>query len=600
MIGWGKKRSSESARAYAAQHGLPYIALEDGFLRSAGLGGEGIPPLSIVMDRSGIYYDARQSSDLEKNIEAGHFDSATLQRARDAMTAIREEKLTKYNKDNAPLVLSHPIKRLIIDQTAGDASVLLSGAGDAAFDDMIRDALSHFDAGDIAVKLHPDTMHGLKGGYLKDLSARYGLRLIDQPVNPWELLDHTEEVATISSQFGFDALMAGKKVICYGLPFYAGWGLTEDKIAAPRRTRNADVTEVFAAAYIDYARYIDPSGDASTLENTIDLLSDTKRMMQKTQKNASAIGFSPWKQWFLPRFTGGRKHIHFKYCATPGKPVMAWASRRDEWLLKRGITKSSLFIRVEDGFIRSRGLGAKLTRPWSLVMDETGIYYDPRQPSDLEQMLETAPMPERLLRRAEKLRKTLVAQQISKYNTGLPNGFSIDAGSRPVILVPGQVEDDASIRTGTRDIKTNLGLLETVRAARPDAYITYKPHPDVEAGKRRGAIPPHIMRQYCDQVIEHVSIAALWPFIDEVHTLTSLAGFEALLRDKKVYCYGIPFYAGWGLTQDYYKTERRNRVLTINMLVAATLIMYPVYIDWQTKTYSTVETIIRRLARHKK
>ena len=55
-------------------------------------------------------------------------------------------------------------------------------------------------------------------------------------------------------------------------------------------------------------------------------------------------------------------------------------------------------------------------------------------------------------------------------------------------LVVGQVEDDRSIERGTADIKTNLGLLKAVRADHPDAYIIYKPHPDVETGNRNGRI----------------------------------------------------------------------------------------------------------------
>lgn len=45
--------------------------------------------------------------------------------------------------------------------------------------------------------------------------------------------------------------------------------------------------------------------------------------------------------------------------------------------------------------------------------------------------------------------------------------------------MPGQVEDDASIKTGTVLIKSNLELLRTVRERNPHAYIIYKPHPDV-------------------------------------------------------------------------------------------------------------------------
>src|SRR3546814_12299775 len=55
---------------------------------------------------------------------------------------------------------------------------------------------------------------------------------------------------------------------------------------------------------------------------------------------------------------------------------------------------------------------------------------------------------------------------------------------KTVILVPGQVEDDASIRFGCTDVRTNIALLKAARAARPDAFIVYKPHPAVGSGHR--------------------------------------------------------------------------------------------------------------------
>ncbi|HEY8428994.1 MAG TPA: hypothetical protein VIL20_11495, partial [Sandaracinaceae bacterium] len=50
VAGWGRKPNTRSARAYAAEHGVPYLSLEDGFLRSVGLGVHGDPPLSVVVD----------------------------------------------------------------------------------------------------------------------------------------------------------------------------------------------------------------------------------------------------------------------------------------------------------------------------------------------------------------------------------------------------------------------------------------------------------------------------------------------------------------------------------------------------------------------
>lgn len=79
---------------------------------------------------------------------------------------------------------------------------------------------------------------------------------------------------------------------------------------------------------------------------------------------------------------------------------------------------------------------------------------------------------------------------------------------------------------------------------------------------------------------------------DEVHTLTSLAGFEALLRAKPVTCYGRPFYAGWGLTTDIERVPRRGRRLSLDELTAAALILYPTYLSATTNAYTTPERVI--------
>lgn len=57
-LGWSHKSTVYKARRGVVKHNLPYIALEDGFLRSLDLGFKGAQPLSLVMDHTGIYYDA--------------------------------------------------------------------------------------------------------------------------------------------------------------------------------------------------------------------------------------------------------------------------------------------------------------------------------------------------------------------------------------------------------------------------------------------------------------------------------------------------------------------------------------------------------------
>ena len=82
---------------------------------------------------------------------------------------------------------------------------------------------------------------------------------------------------------------------------------------------------------------------------------------------------------------------------------------------------------------------------------------------------------------------------------------------------------------------------------------------------------------------------------DSVHTMTSLSGFDALLRGKRVVVFGRPFYAGWGLTEDRLSVPRRARRLTLDELVTGTLLRYPLYWDPALKGYTTCEAVLRRL-----
>jgi len=252
--------------------------------------------------------------------------------------------------------------------------------------------------------------------------------------------------------------------------------------------------------------------------------------------------------------------------------------------------------RVEDGFVRSAGLGASFVQPSSLVFDSRGIFYDARGPSDLEAMLEEAEFPTDLLERARLLRRQLVMARTTKYNIAARAAERIDSGGRPVILVPGQVEDDASIQRGSPEVRRNVELLAAVRAHNPDAYIVYKPHPDVEAGFRRGRVSAKEASAFSDRVVTRAAILELIESATRIATMTSLTGFEALLREKPVTTYGQPFYAGWGLTDDMFPVPRRTRRRSLDELVAAALILYPRYLDPVTALRCTPELLIERLA----
>ncbi|MCK7544304.1 hypothetical protein MLC59_09010 [Marinobacter bryozoorum] len=291
-----------------------------------------------------------------------------------------------------------------------------------------------------------------------------------------------------------------------------------------------------------------------------------------------AIGFKPHWRRTLARFVQGVpiRHVSRASEVKPGHLALIWGNPTEYEGRLEGLPPQSHLVRVEDGFLRSVGLGAHFAPPLSWVFDSRGLYFDATRPSDLEHILQNQAFSDVGLQRAQQLIHTLSRSDISKYNVGGEPWQRPDT-DRQVILVPGQVESDASIAWGSRDIRSNLGLLQAVRAQNPQAWIIYKPHPDVLSGARARGQDEHQAQQVCDQVIGNASITRVIAGVDSVHTLTSLAGFEALLRGRPVHCYGMPFYAGWGLTQDQYHCERRQRRLNLQQLVAGALIHYPLY-----------------------
>lgn len=601
VAGWGRKPSADKARHYAAQNNIPYISLEDGFLRSVGLGSEARAH-SLIIDYSGVYYDSTQVSDLESFILQETFTKTELERALKCINLIRKYRLSKYNqgKDEALFFGQNKKRILVVDQTYGDASVKFGGAEKQSFIDMLDAAITQNPDAEILVKIHPDVVAGKKQGYLLAEAEKRHCKILSDDISPWAVLDVVEHVYVVTSQLGFDALLAGKKVSCFGLPFYAGWGLTDDQQACCRRGKPKSFEHVFFAAYIKYCRYLNPyTGIRCELEDTISLISDQKRILERFRGNWVALGFSRWKRSFIANFLGGFADVTFLKQMTADDEksnsvcnVLYWASKVDSEVSVLEGEKGSTLWRMEDGFIRSIGLGADLIAPTSLVIDSRGIYYDAARESDLEVILNTYNFDNSLLLRAANLRKQLIELRLSKYNVGVSKDFKLST-TQINILVVGQVETDASIKQGSPEIQTNLALLTEVRKRNPQGFIIYKPHPDVISGGRYGELRVTADCNLYDLELIDISITDLLDKVDEVHTMSSLTGFEALLRGVKVVTYGLPFYAGWGLTEDRLVCMRRESVLTLDALVAATLIIYPVYCDPVSGELINAETAVK-------
>jgi len=282
-------------------------------------------------------------------------------------------------------------------------------------------------------------------------------------------------------------------------------------------------------------------------------------------------------------------------------PADAWIVAWGMTPLPAGTSTSVTVLRIEDGFLRSVGLGVDLVRPLSWVIDKQGMHFDATRPSDLETILATTDFGPELCRRAAALRAHIVAGGITKYNVGC-GSWRRPPGRAPVILVPGQVPTDAALSFAALQPTANLALLHAVRASHPQAHIVYKVHPDIAARMRAEKESLAQVRELCDEVVGDVNMAELLAEVDAVHVLTSLTGFEALLRGVPVTCHGKPFYSGWGLTHDLVAgSDRRQRKLTLDQLVAGALILYPVYLDRSGPGLITPEQALDALAsRHQR
>jgi capsular polysaccharide export protein len=593
---WGDSPTAWRGRGLAARTGSRLLHVEDAFLRSVLPGRDGDPPIGLLLDRSGLHFDPDGPSDLETLLATHPLDDpGLLARADAAIDWLRRADLSKYNAHDPAIDPPPAGFVLVVDQTRGDASLRATGATRDTFLALLDRARSDHPGRHIVIKSHPETWRGHRPGHFAQTDIRKGETLLSAPISPHRLLANADAVYCVSSQLGFEAILAGHRPVLFGQPFYAGWGLTEDHGSLPRRGRSLSAAKLFAAAMILYPTWYDPTADAlCPLETALAHLEAEARAYRDDRKGWIATGMRLWKRAPLQGFFGTRRPMVFvdppgraaALARRTGRPLMAWAGQ---------CPRDLPAVRIEDGFLRSRGLGADLIPPLSLCLDDLGIYYDPSRESRLEHLVaEAALLPAPALSRAEALIGTLTRDRLTKYNPSPRPLPELPQGLR--ILLPGQVEDDASILFGAAGIRTNRALISAVRAARPGAILLFKPHPDVEAGLRPGAVPE--AEALVDVLLRDIDPASAIDVADEVWTITSTLGFEALLRGKAVTCLGVPFYAGWGLTTDLAAVPpRRSARPSLAALAHAALISYPRYRDPVTGRPCPPEAVLHRLTR---
>lgn len=339
-----------------------------------------------------------------------------------------------------------------------------------------------------------------------------------------------------------------------------------------------------ARAALSSARGVSPwTGATLSLEQALEAQTLLRDAALRARGPIRAPGLSPWKRRVLrPFLTGPDGPPRYRASAPTGRLAVWGATAAPDTAL-----------RIEDGFLRSVGLGLKHAPPLSLAIHPGKLHFDASGPNSFDRTVADAVFTDALRRRAAALRAQTVALRLTKYN--LPGAAPLpDAGGRVAVLVAGQVEDDASIRLGAGAIRANRDLLRAARARFPDAFLLYKPHPDTLTGRRPGAVGD--AASIADAVVIGASAVSCLDWADRVVSITSLIGFEALLRGKAVTCFGRPFYAGWGLTDDLDPPPRARR-LTLDELTAAALILYPAYIDPATRLPCPPEIALAALAR---
>lgn len=624
-LAWGRHKNDAIWEKKCELAGSNLYRLEDGFisyLRHPALIRE---PLSIITDQTGIYYDTSRSSDLESLISNLSEEQIPKDRVRNIISRIKRQKVSKYNhahdRNQLPLPLRKSKQRvLVIDQSYQDRSVIYSGANGTNFHVMLQDAIKIYPDAQIIIKSHPDSQLKNKRTYLsnEDCHSKHQLTFLKEDINPWSLLERVDAVFTVSSQMGFEALIAGLPVHCYGHPFYAGWGLTYDHGQAinPNRrnqkTKNISLEVLVYASLLLYPKYRNPeSGRLCELEDILDYLDSMLKPHLPYYDAIYSFDLSLWKRQITSSYLKPLycKDIYHRFRNSITKDRINFDQKRGKaaalfWgypdikpaeidkLRKSGFD----ILRVEDGFIRSIGLGSDLKRPSSLIFTKHDLPYVAEGAVDIVKMLNQKTfLSEDLLRRAREIRAHIQTNRLTKYNLGRINtqDLEIPKGSQHRCLVIGQVPSDMSLKFAATRWKNDSQLLCAVRDEFPDSEIYYKPHPDIISGNRAGELPEEGLY---DKLLKNIDITAAFDLVDSVHVICSLSGFEALIYEKPVFTYGRPFYAGWGLTTDKEEFPERAGPRSLTELIAVSLISLPLYMNWEKYSLCRPETCLKQMS----
>lgn len=283
VVLWGVSDVDENTLnlfEYAECHNKPIVIIEDGFIRSFFPMSYGEISASMRFDAEGCYYDSNYPSAIE-NLLNSDFELSESERfnIRNLISLIVSSNITKYN-----LSKTYDSERLyestvlVIDQVYGDMSIKVGGTKDSDFDDMLKTAIEENPNSLVLVKLHPESVLGIRKGHYENKKIQSNkIQFLNEDINPLSIIKCVDKVYCATTQMGFEALLSGKQVICFGKPFYAGWGLTSDRKKISRRSRLRSIEDLFYAAYIYNTIYVNPNTKKKCcIRDVIDYINSNK------------------------------------------------------------------------------------------------------------------------------------------------------------------------------------------------------------------------------------------------------------------------------------------------------------------------------------
>lgn len=259
FIFWGYTEPA-IVRWYAQRNGISIFRMEDGFIRSSSLGASHSTPYSLVLDTKGLHYNPDEVSDIEDILNTHVFSEDELASAQRCMDMMKALSISKYNPPNLHFDGDRSVKTrkrvVVLGQVDNDMSIRMGNPEGWSMIELIRLAKIENADADILYRPHPDIYQGYQKSTFKKRVVEKICEITSPDIPLIEFLDSVDHVYTVTSLSGLEALLLGKKVTVVGAAFYSGWGLTDDRVQFPRRTKTRTVLELFTGVYLKYPRYL--------------------------------------------------------------------------------------------------------------------------------------------------------------------------------------------------------------------------------------------------------------------------------------------------------------------------------------------------------